>query len=67
MTGECADCRFFERINLPEFERGQCRRLAPTPDRERLAPDGTPVAYLAVWPTVVPDDWCGEFVKETQR
>lgn len=56
----CASCRFH---NAPTKE---CRRRAPVhADRSYVnqnQPEAGRIAeYLSEWPTVGPDDWCGEF------
>jgi hypothetical protein len=51
MTPRCADCRFFEALNISPWivvsGHGECRRYPPK-DVGRIA--------------VTPDFWCGEFV-----
>jgi hypothetical protein len=45
----CAECRYFRA--LPEKTLGECRRYPPS--------GGSP---LAVFPLVLPPDWCGEWL-----
>lgn len=49
----CAQCAFSERRSAHSLE---CRIRAPEPR-----------TYVATWPTVGADDWCGEFRASEQR
>ena len=53
MRTTCAQCAFSERRSAHSLE---CRIRAPEPR-----------TYVATWPTVGPDDWCGEFRAADQR
>lgn len=64
MARDCGNCKYFDRIGGDgrEDEDGFCRRFAPRP---KTAPRDamTDSAYdvVAWWPSVMVDDWCGEF------
>ena len=62
----CRTCRFWlkhDRLRtgfLGPDEQGSCQRHAPAatsdPDAHRLGE----TQHIAVWPTTLPDDWCGD-------
>lgn len=49
----CETCVYWASGN--NYSSGHCRRYAPEPATGRDA--------LAVWPTTMYTDWCGEYVK----
>ena len=51
LTHCCANCRFYEGQN---DEHGTCNRYAPKPG---------PNEAWALWPKVMPHDWCGEWAQ----
>lgn len=50
--GFCCDCFWFEGIN--DVDAATCRRYPPVPFQKEWS-----------FPTVRPDDWCGEFIRES--
>lgn len=72
---KCSDCKYFKPFQ-PEYPResqaGNCVRKAPTVklifvNEEHYPEDGPfllneyPDVFRAIWPSVFPDDGCGEF------
>lgn len=49
----CGKCRFYRGISY------NCRRHSPTIVREKYEIRG--IGHNTVYPTVAPDDWCGDF------
>lgn len=52
-TQFCENCIFYS----PLFTKGTCRRYAPTP----LMNTSSLFKAFAIWPTVDPSDFCGEW------
>lgn len=60
---KCTSCRFAkEEFSSPGARNYSCRRHAPLP-RWRGEPINKAMGggLMAMWPDVMPDDWCGEF------
>jgi hypothetical protein len=49
IIGCCDTCKFFQEVDMEE--RGECHRYPPS-----FIPGAD-----SSWPTVKPDDWCGEY------
>lgn len=47
---KCGDCLYFDDIHL------ECRKNSPIPQFAKIPKD-----IINKWPSVEPDDWCGEF------
>ena len=54
-TRSCFDCQFFDRRGL---SKGLCRVSSPMPVEDR----NNPGTYVATWPEVHEEDWCGAYV-----
>ena len=58
----CSTCRYFEKVaNLQNIKEvsGRCRRFPP---RSQAVPTNQGIGYTPVWPVVVAEDFCGEFL-----
>lgn len=51
----CENCLYFS----PLFTKGTCRRYAPSP----IMDPNSIIKGYAIWPTVDPNDFCGEWVE----
>lgn len=60
--GTCADCVFSEEVTVDLVYL--CRRRAPRPVSEVMKEDRLPENREAVWPRVMHDEWCGEWVTD---
>ena len=57
----CKSCRFSHAVieDIDRLHHMECRRSAPG----TITREGQPV----FWPTVWPDDWCGEYAPATNQ
>ncbi len=65
-TEYCSDCRFWYCADSEGLD-ADCRRHAPRLAGQ-IAPHGNAVFQdpkVAIWPTVMRDDWCGEFARSS--
>jgi hypothetical protein len=49
MPDQCDTCTYYRMRSHGEKQVGECRCRSPGP------------GFMAQWPQVKPDDWCGEF------
>ena len=54
----CGDCKFFD------DDAGECRRYPPTVMAYAAESFDGGVGFTSQWPSVRPDDWCGEWKEE---
>ena len=57
----CADCRAWEkRTDNNKF--GYCKRHSPRPEIKKME---TGFEYQIIWPSTGKDDWCCDYLEET--
>ena len=54
----CGSCAYVALHDADDVPHLTCRRYAPRAHGEKLG---------SVWPTVDPDDWCGDFARDPYR
>lgn len=60
---ECRNCRYFQSVTDPNnIGRPLTRCVRYPPQGQAMStPQGDAVVSVVIWPTVQPDDYCGEF------
>jgi hypothetical protein len=56
----CVDC-FYSRVSLDGRDLLECRRHGPNGGSVRAYRLGAGLSWIAVWPVVRDNDWCGDF------
>jgi hypothetical protein len=66
----CASCEFFQNRSIGPVARGTCHLKGPAMIGQFHILSQITVGYdptTAVWPLVMADDWCAEFVADLHR